>query len=112
MDSTRQQKIARQIQKDIGDIFLKEGADLVRGALVTVTKVRVSPDMGLAKIYISVFPFEKSKEMLEHLTANVSRVRGALGNRVRSQFRVVPELVFYIDDSLEYVDRIETLLKE
>lgn len=111
MDSTRQQKIARQIQKDIGDIFLKEGAEWVRGALVTVTKVRVSPDLGLAKIYVSVFPFDKGPQMLEHLGAGVSRIRGMLGNRVRSQFRVVPELAFYLDDSLEYVEHIETLLK-
>ncbi len=111
MDSTRQQKIARQIQKDIGDIFLKEGADLVHGALVTVTKVRVSPDVGLAKIYVSVFPFARSGEMLDRLTTGVSRIRGMLGNRVRSQFRVVPELAFYLDDSLEYVEHIETLLK-
>lgn len=111
MDSTRQQKLARQIQKDIGDIFLREGADLVRGALVSVTKVRVSPDVGLARIYVSVFPFDKGAAMLEHLGANVPRIRGMLGHRVRSQFRVVPELVFYLDDSLEYVEHIETLLK-
>jgi ribosome-binding factor A len=111
MDSTRQQKIARQIQKDIGDIFLKEGADLVRGVLVTVTKVRVSPDLGVARIYISVFPFDKSPLILAHLTAEASRIRGMLGHRVRQQFRIVPELAFYIDDSLEYVEHIETLLK-
>ena len=111
METTRQQKIARQLQKDLGDILLRECAELVRGAMVSVTKVRVSPDLALAKIYVSVFPFERAGAMLENLTGHVSRVRKALGERVRTQLRIVPELHFYIDDSLEYVDHIEQLLK-
>lgn len=112
METTRQQKISRQILRDVSDIFLKEGAHLVKGAMVSVTKVRMSPDMALAKVYISVFPFDKSQQILEHLTAHVSQVRKALGDRVKLQLRIVPELSFYIDDSLEYIDHIDQLLKE
>lgn len=112
MESTRQQKVGRQLQKDISDIFLKEGAEFVRGAMVSVTKVRISPDLALAKIYISVFPFDKAETVLQNLTTHVSQVRKALGERVRSQLRIVPELAFYIDDSLEYVENIERLLKD
>lgn len=111
METTRQQKIARQIQKDISDIFLKEAADQVRGAMVSVTKVRMSPDLALAKIYISIFPFDKSEMICQTLNHHVSQIRHALGTRVRLQLRIVPELIFYIDDSLEYVQHIENLLK-
>ena len=111
MESTRQQKVARQIQKDISDILLKEGADLVRGAMVSVTKVRISPDLALAKVYLSVFPFDQADQILRNLTSHVSQIRKALGTRVRSQLRIVPELAFYIDDSLEYVENIERLLQ-
>lgn len=111
MESTRQQKVSRQLQKDISDILMKEGADLVRGAMVSVTKVRISPDLALAKIYISVFPFDKAEGILQNLTTHVSQIRKALGQRVRTQLRIVPELSFYIDDSLEYVENIEKLLK-
>ncbi len=112
MESNRQQKIARQIQKDISDIFLKEASGVIRGTMVSVTKVRVSPDLGFARIFISVFPFDKNQEILRKLTDNISLVRKALGNRVRSQLRIVPEIVFSVDDSLEYIENIDKLLKE
>ena len=111
METTRQQKIGKQIQKDISDIFVREGAEYVRGAMVTVTKVRVSPDLSLAKVYVSVFPFDKGEEILGRLKFNVSQIRRALGNRTKNQLRIVPELVFYIDDSLEYIAHIDELLK-
>ena len=111
MDSTRQQKIARQIQKDLSEILLKEAAPIVRGALVSVTLVRVTPDLGLAKVYLSIFPFEKNKEIMEKISENVSLFRRELGNRVKNQFRIVPELAFYLDDSLEYIENIDNLLK-
>ncbi len=111
METTRQQKIARQIQKDIADIFQKEGAALVRGLLVTVTAVRVSPDFSYAKIYISVFPFEKSRELMERLDHENWFVRRALGQRIRNQLKNVPELQFFLDDSLEYIEHIEEALK-
>ena len=111
METTRQQKVARQIQKDISDIFTKEGAPFVAGTMVSVTKVRVSPDLSFAKIYISVFPFSESERVLDTITVNISQVRKALGNRIRRQMRIVPELAFGIDDSLEYISHIDDLLK-
>ena len=110
-ESTRQQKIGRQIQKDISDIFLREGAVYVKGVMATVTKVKVSPDLSSARVYVSVFPFDKSEEILGNLKFNAAHIRHTLGTRVKHQLRIVPELTFYIDDSLEYIARIDELLK-
>ncbi len=110
METTRQQKVARQIQRDIADIFQKEGAHLVRGLLVTVTTVRVSPDLGYAKIYVSVFPFERNPELLATLDENNWFIRRQLGTRIRNQLKVVPELQFFLDDSLEYIENIDQAL--
>ena len=103
-ESTRQQKVARQIQRDIGDIFSKEAASLLCGAMVSVTLVRMSPDLELAKVYLSVFPFEKHTAVMESLEKN--------NWLVKHQLRHVPELVFRVDDSLEYISTIDKLLKE
>ena len=112
METTRQQKIAKQIQKDAADIFQKEGAQIVRGALVTVTAVRVSPDFSYAKIYVSIFPFERSSETMRTLEEQNWFIRRALGQRIRNQLKNVPELQFFLDDSLEYIEHIEKALKE
>ena len=111
METTRQQKVAKQIQKDIADIFQKEAAHLVRGLLVTVTTVRVSPDFGYAKIYVSVFPFEQHEALLKSLEENNWLLRRELGRRIRNQLKNVPELQFFLDDSLEYIDHIDEALK-
>ena len=111
-ESTRQQKVGRQIQKDISHIFLKEARHLVQGVMVTVSKVRVSPDLTFAKVYLSIFPFDKGEATLATLKENSSMIRYELGKRVRNQLRTVPEVAFALDDSLEYVDRIEKLIKE
>ncbi|MBE6175893.1 MAG: 30S ribosome-binding factor RbfA [Rikenellaceae bacterium] len=111
MDSTRQQKIARQIQRDIAEILQKELADTLRGTLVTVTTVRVSPDLAYAKLYISIFPFERSAAILETIKEKSWYVRKLLGARIRNQLKIVPELEWFIDDSLEYIENIDNLLK-
>lgn len=111
METTRQQKVAKQIQKDISDIFTKEAAGLIAGAMVTVTVVRVSPDLSFAKIFLSVFPFERSGEVMKKLGDNNWMIRKALGTRVRNQLKQVPEIAFQIDDSLEYIENIDNLLK-
>lgn len=111
MENTRQQKVAKQIQKDIAEIFQREGAHLVRGLLVTVTTVRVSPDFGYAKIYVSVFPFEQHKALLATLEENNWFIRRQLGQRIRNQLKSVPELQFFLDDSLEYIEQIDEALK-
>ena len=112
MESTRQQKIARQIQRDMAEILSREAAEVVRGVMTTVTAVRVSPDFAYAKIYVSVFPFDKAAQTLEALKNNAWMLRRALGQRVRNQLRIIPELRFFIDDSLDYIDRIDQLLKK
>ncbi|MDE5707924.1 MAG: 30S ribosome-binding factor RbfA [Alistipes sp.] len=111
MENTRQQKIARQIQKDVAEIFQKEGAAIVSGLLVTVTAVRISPDFGYAKIYVSVFPFERSEELMQALEQNIRLLRRALGQRLRNQLKNVPEIQFFLDDSLEYIEHIDQALK-
>ena len=111
METTRQQKIAKQIQKDAADIFQKEGAPIVRGALVTVTAVRVSPDFSYAKIYVSIFPFEQSDEVMQRLEHQNWFIRRALGQRLRNQLKNVPEIQFFLDDSLEYIENIDKALK-
>ena len=112
MENTRQEKIARQIQRDIAEIFQRDLAEELRGTLVTVTAVRMSPDLGYAKVYVSVFPFDKAQSTLETLEQNTRLVRGALGRRMRFQVKVIPELQFFIDDSLEYIENIDSLLKK
>lgn len=111
MENTRQQKIAKQIQKDVAEIFQKEGEHIVRGSLLTVTAVRISPDLGYAKIYVSVFPFDRSEQVMKELEHNLWFVRRALGQRIRNQLKNVPEIQFFLDDSLEYIEHIEQALK-
>ena len=112
MDSTRQQKIARQLQKDLSEIFIREAAELFRGLMLSVTAVRVSPDLSSAKVYLSVFPFEKHEQAMALLEQHGRFIRRALGDRIRNQMRIVPELSFFLDDSLEYIRNIDNLLKE
>ena len=110
--TTRQQKIARQIQRDIAEILQKECRGLGNGAMVTVTTVRVSPDFAYAKVYFSIFPFERNAAVMEELEKNNWLIRRELGKRIRNQLKIVPELQFFLDDSLEYIENIDSLLKE
>lgn len=112
MDSTRQQKIARLLQRDIAEIVQKEMADATRGSLVTITMVRVSPDLAYAKVYVSIFPFERSGSILEAIKEQNWLIRKMLGARIRNQLKIVPELEFFLDDSLEYIDNIDNLLSK
>lgn len=112
METTRQQKIAKQIQKDMAEIFQKEAPEVVAGSLVTVTGVRVSPDFGYAKIYVSIFPFDHCQTVMASLDHHLSRLRGLLGHRIRHQVKNVPEIQFFVDDSLEYIEKIDEALKK
>ena len=112
IQTTRQQKISRQIQRDIAEILQRDGAAIAAGSMITVTTVRVSPDFGYAKIYVSVFPFDKHPQLLATLEENNWFIRRQLGQRIRNQLKVVPELQFFLDDSLEYIENIDSLLKE
>lgn len=112
MESTRQKKIGRLLLKDMSELFQKEAKELTIGAMVSVTVVRVSPDLGSAKIYLSIFPSDKANEVFTNINERTSRLRFLLGQRIGKQMRVVPELHFYLDDSLDYIDNIDRLLKE
>ena len=110
MDTTRQQKINRLIQKELGDIFLLQTKQM-HGVLVSVSGARISPDLGVAKIYLSIFPSERGAELIKNIKANVKAIRYDLGQRLGKQLRIVPELTFYIDDSLDYLENIDKLLQ-
>ncbi len=110
METTRQQKIARMLQKELGEIFLLYARE-IHGTLITVTNVKVSPDLGIARTYLSVFPGDKIAEVLVKVKSDTKSIRFDLGKRVRHQLRIVPELFFHIDDSLDYLENIDNLLK-
>ena len=112
MDSTRQNKISRLLQKDLAEIIQKEGRDLFPGVMVSVTNVRISPDLSIARVYLSIFPSEKGAAVLLEIKKHTSKIRGLLGIKVGKQLRIVPQLDFHIDDSLDYIDNIDRLLKE
>ncbi len=111
MDSNRQQKINRLIQKELGELFLLE-AKKMPGTLISVTSVRVTSDLSIAHAYLSIFPSEKGEELVKNINENVKSVRYNLGKRMRNQLRVIPELNFHIDDSLDYIENIDRLLKD
>ena len=110
METTRQQKIARLIQKELSEIFRLQTAKM-GGVLVSVSAVRVSPDLSIARAYLSIFPSEKGKEIIESINHSAKSVRYELAQRVRYQLRKTPELTFFIDDSLDYIEHIDSLLK-
>ncbi len=112
MESTRQKKVSRLLQKELAEILRQKTTELARGKMLTVTTVRVSPDLGLAKIYLSIFPSDKNEETLEKITDNTPRIRNELGSRVRKQLRIIPEIAFYLDDSLDYIDNIDSILNK
>ncbi len=111
METNRQQKINRLIQKELSEIFLLETKKM-RGVLISVTNVRVTPDLSIAYAYLSIFPSDKGEELMENINTNVKSIRYELGKRVGKQLRIVPDLQFYIDDSLDYIENIDNLLKK
>lgn len=110
METTRQNKISRLIEKELGDIFLKY-AKTLGGVMLTVTKVNISPDLSIAHVNISIFPSEKQESVMEQIKKNDKNIRYELGNRVRHQLRIIPQLHFHIDDTLDYMQHIDELLK-
>ena len=109
MDSTRQNKVARLIQKELSEMFVAQTRQM-RGVLVSVSQCRISPDMSVCRVYLSVFPSERAEEIVGNINANQKQVRFELGTRMRHQLRIVPELKFFIDDSLDYAEHIDELL--
>ena len=111
MQETRQNKIARLLQKELSLIFQHQ-TRATHGTMVSVTRTKISPDLSICTAYLSIFPSEKGEEILTNINANVKAIRYELGTKVRNQLRIVPELRFFIDDSLDYIDRIDELLKK
>ena len=111
MQETRLNRIARLLQKELSRIFQSQ-TRAMHGVMVSVTRCKVSPDLGICTAYLSVFPSERSQEIVENITKNEKTVRYELGTRVRNQLRIIPELRFFFFFSLEYIERIDELLKQ
>ena len=110
MQETRQAKISRLLQKELAQIFQSQ-TRMMHGVMVSVTRVKISPDLSVCTAHLSVFPSEKAEEILNNVNANVKTIRYELGQRIRNQVRIIPELRFFVDDSLDYIDHIDELLK-
>lgn len=111
METTRQNKVSRLIQKELSLIFQAQTRQMP-GVMVSVSAVRISPDMSVARAYLSVFPSERANEIIENVNNNMKAIRFDLGTRVGKQLRIIPELKFFVDDSLDYIDNIDRLLKQ
>lgn len=109
METTRQAKISRLLQKELSEILRLQTAK-THGILVSVSAVRISPDLSIAKAYLSIFPSSKAQDILENITRNAKTIRYELAQKVRFQLRKTPELSFYLDDSLDYIENIDKLL--
>ena len=110
--SKRQLKVGRELQKDLAEIIRGKGMASFDGAMVTVSEVKISPDLSVAKVYVSIFPSAKAEAVMKILGENSRSDRGELGHIIAKQFRIVPELVFYLDSSLDYAEHIDELLKK
>jgi len=111
MESTRQLKVARLQQKDLSDIFLTF-AHRFHGVLISVTEVRISPDLSVTNAYLSIFPSEKASEVMDEINLNISQIRGELGNKERHQLRIIPELHFHLDTTFDQMEHINQLLNK
>ena len=111
METTRQSRIARLIQKELSEIFRLQTAKK-SNVIVSVSTVRISPDLSIAHVYLSIFPSSQAQQLLQNITRNAKTVRYDLAQRVRFQLRKTPELIFHIDDSLDYIEHIDQLLEE
>jgi ribosome-binding factor A len=112
METTRQLKISRLIQKELAEYFRGTGVELGHGTLISVTVVRISPDLSVARVYLSIFPPAQRELILKGLEAQNKSIRFELGRKIARQVRHIPELKFFIDDSLDYAERIDQLLKQ
>jgi len=112
METTRQQKISRLIQKDLSEIFRQECREQYANAMITVTKVTIAKDMSLARVYLSIFAVNDKDIIFKKIVSRTKEIRFQLSTRVKHQLRVIPDLLFFMDDSLDYIENIENLLKE
>jgi ribosome-binding factor A len=110
MESKRQHRISRLLQRDLGEIFQQESRKFSGGAMITVTKVTVTRDLAIARVYLSLFATNDKESLLENIRKHKNEIKYKLGNRVRNQLRAIPDLEIYEDDSLDYIENIENLL--
>lgn len=110
MESTRLEKIERLIQKDLSTLFLRYAREL-RGTLISVSEVRISPDLSIAHVYLSIFPQDKETSTMEQIKADTGKIRGEMGSMERHQLRIIPELHFHLDETIDKMERIDYLLK-
>ena len=111
MSSTRQNKVSRLLQKELAGIFQYAGKEITAGRMITVTLVRITADLSIAKAYISIFPGNGGDEILENIRNHSQKIKHQLAQQIRHQVKSIPELHFYLDDSLDYIENIEKLLK-
>ena len=112
METQRQKKIAGIIQKDMAEVLQRAATDGgLKGTLISVSKVYITSDLSIAKVYVSIFPNDRASELLEGMKSNEPLIKHELAQRTRNQLRRVPNLTFFIDDSLDYIDGIEKSLK-
>ena len=111
METNRQKKIAGVLQKDLVDILQNAARDGLKGVIISVTKVHVTSDLGQAKVYLSVFPSSKRDSILEGIISNTRTIRYEMAQRTKNQLRRMPEISFYVDDSLDYIENIDTALR-
>lgn len=111
MENKRQRQVAKIIQKDLGAIFQKDLKDILKGAFVTITDVKVTPDLGIARAYLSFMMVTDKEELLERIRDSSKKIRAIFGNQARHQFRVIPSFQFYIDDTAEYAQKMNELFQ-
>jgi ribosome-binding factor A len=112
MESKRQQKFARLIQKELADIFQRDVSHLFHGAYISVSGVQVSPDLGVAKAHLSLLLNPNGREMLKEIQVHTKTIRHELAKRIKNQVRVIPELIFYLDDTAEYAAKMDKILSQ
>jgi ribosome-binding factor A len=111
METTRQMKIARLLQKELGEIFMLY-AKKMQGVIISVTNAKISPDLSISHVSLSIFPAAKVAETIDQVKLDTKQLRFELGKRVKNQLRIIPELVFHLDDTLDYLENIDNLLKQ
>jgi len=109
MESKRQQKFAGVIQQDLAAIFQREGMNYLPNALITITKVRVTPDLAIARVFLSFFNTANAQLALQTIKSHGNEIRYKLGARIKDQVRIIPQLEFFIDDTSEYVERMDKI---
>lgn len=112
MESKRQQKFAKLIQKELAEVFQRDVPHLFNGSYVSVGTVRVSPDLGMARVYLSLLLMQSGKELISEIRSNTKTIRHHLAQRIKNQVRSIPELVFYLDDSAEYAARMDKIIAD